>query len=66
MKPGTIVQFRLDEIIGNPNIGIIISEIPPEKRGGDPFPMYQVLYGNQGVLTCRSTDLCTVQNPVGR
>lgn len=60
MKPGDLVGWKLQYTLEiHPDIGLVLSSIPREERGGDGFPHWHVLFP-RGVLHCRESDLRVV------
>lgn len=58
MKPGDLVQFRLDSLLEGSEVGLVIRELDLDEKLRDPFPMFFVLFPRRGLLRCRGTDLC--------
>jgi hypothetical protein len=61
MKVGDMVVWRLRFGTDLPSpVGIILEYVDFEHRGRDPFPYWKVFFADQGVLTCRESDLLVV------
>lgn len=61
MMIGTLVHFGLDYTLKNPSMGIVVRELDWSEKLGDPFPMYEVLFHDRGLLKCRASDLRPVE-----
>ena len=59
MKPGSLVSWKSRFQMDLPSdLGVIISRLTLKH---DPWPYWNVLFSDRGVLQCRESDLCEVE-----
>ena len=61
IKPGTLVRFHLGVLVENMELGLVVRGLDWEEKRGDPFPMWEVLFSDGGLLKCRERDLKEVE-----